>query len=83
MTTIIYHVQPTQLNHRQKSVRVFLSGDYEFLSRMYGISGASGATVLLLTTPSAYHLQFQVDIAVSTAPSPRKSSKPNQARGAQ
>jgi hypothetical protein len=25
-----------------KTVRVFLSGDYEFLCRMYGISGAAG-----------------------------------------
>ena len=27
---------------RGKRIRVFLSGDYEFLTRMYGLSGASG-----------------------------------------
>ena len=26
----------------EKTVRVFFSGDYEFLCRMYGISGAAG-----------------------------------------
>ena len=29
-------------NHRDYSFRIFMSGDYEFLSNMYGISGASG-----------------------------------------
>ena len=29
-------------HNRDKSVRVFLSGDYEFLCKMYGISGATG-----------------------------------------
>jgi len=28
--------------YRGYNIRVFLSGDYEFLSAMYGISGASG-----------------------------------------
>ena len=27
---------------RGKRIRVFLSGDYEFLTRVYGLSGASG-----------------------------------------
>ena len=30
------------LFYRGKNIRVFLSGDYEFLSNMYGLSGASG-----------------------------------------
>ena len=29
-------------------VRLFLSGDYEFLCRMYGLSGASGVTSSLI-----------------------------------
>ena len=29
-------------NLRGKRVRIFMSGDYEFLSRMYGITGAQG-----------------------------------------
>ena len=32
---------------RGKQFRVFLSGDYEFLCKMYGISGASGILPLL------------------------------------
>jgi hypothetical protein len=28
--------------NRGKSIRLFMSGDYEFLSRMYGITGAQG-----------------------------------------
>ena len=30
---------------RQYKLRVFVCGDYEFLSRMYGLSGASGMAV--------------------------------------
>lgn len=36
-----YTVQNNKLNRRKK-VRVFLCGDYEFLCRLYGLSGASG-----------------------------------------
>ena len=28
-----------------KRIRIFMSGDYEFLSRMYGISGAQGTCI--------------------------------------
>ena len=28
-----------------RTVHVFLTGDYEFLCRMYGLSGASGMTL--------------------------------------
>jgi hypothetical protein len=34
----VYSVTPV----RGKEIRLFMSGDYEFLSRMYGISGAQG-----------------------------------------
>ena len=30
------------ITYRGYNIRVFLSGDYEFLSAMYGTSGASG-----------------------------------------
>ena len=30
------------INYRQYTVKVFICGDYEFLSKMYGLSGASG-----------------------------------------
>ena len=29
-------------NNSGHAIRVFLTGDYEFLCRMYGLSGASG-----------------------------------------
>lgn len=31
--------------YRQYTIKVFLCGDYEFLCRMHGISGASGVHV--------------------------------------
>lgn len=34
---------------RGKSIRVFLSGDYEFLCRCYGLSGASGKLLKLFS----------------------------------
>ena len=39
------HVKYTSaINYRQYTVKVFIHvcGDYEFLSKMYGLSGASG-----------------------------------------
>ena len=37
------HVKYTSaINYRQYTVTVFICGDYEFLSKMYGLSGASG-----------------------------------------
>ena len=33
------------LTNRGKKIRIFLFGDYEFLGKAYGISGASGITV--------------------------------------
>ena len=30
------------INYRQYTVKVFICGDYEFLSKMHGLSGASG-----------------------------------------
>ena len=30
------------INYGQYTVKVFICGDYEFLSKMYGLSGASG-----------------------------------------
>ena len=29
-------------NSREYSIRIFICGDYEFLSKLYGLSGASG-----------------------------------------
>lgn len=36
--TIIY----TPVVHSGHTIKIFLTGDYEFLCRMYGLSGASG-----------------------------------------
>ena len=37
------HVKYTSpINYRQYTVKVFICGDFEFLSKMYGLSGASG-----------------------------------------
>ena len=49
--------------YRGKHIRVFLSGDYEFLSRAYGISGASSTC-----KDCAIWTQWDVT-AVSTVPS--------------
>lgn len=38
-----------ELPYRELSLRVFLCGDYEFLSRMYGLSGASGMLIIQLS----------------------------------
>ena len=35
------------LNHRGKRIRIFLFGDYQFLCKAYGISGASGTDTWL------------------------------------
>ena len=34
---------------RGKRIRVFLCGDYQFLSHMFGISGASGVVYFVYT----------------------------------
>ena len=37
------HVKYTSaINYRQYTVKVFICGDYKFLSKMYGLSGVSG-----------------------------------------
>ena len=44
----IYIFKLSSLNmykHRDWTIRVFFSGDYEFLTAMYGLSGASGKTI--------------------------------------
>ena len=33
---------------RGKKIRLFVFGDYEFLCKMYGISGASGRTIQMI-----------------------------------
>lgn len=46
---------------RGKDIRVFLSGDYEFLTRMYGLSGASGSlryTLVQATTTTFAFLLY-------------------------
>ena len=43
---ITRHNAHTCTHTRGKRIRVFLSGDYEFLTRMYGLSGASGRSFL-------------------------------------
>ena len=43
LISYLYNVQYTTAIHdRQYTVKVFICGDYEFLSKMYGLSGASG-----------------------------------------
>ena len=32
-------------NYRGKHMRIFMSGDYELVSKMFGISGASGRVI--------------------------------------
>ena len=46
-----------------KSVRIFLSGDYEFLCRMYGLSGAAG-NKSILAIESCLHVHIHVHVLV-------------------
>ena len=39
---------PLYILYRNKSIRVFIAGDYELVCKMYGISGASGITKIKL-----------------------------------
>ena len=41
----IYTFMFCGLKSRGKRIRIFMSGDYEFLSRMYGITGAQGTCI--------------------------------------
>ena len=42
----IYIFKLSSLNmYKHRDLRVFFSGDYEFLTAMYGLSGASGKTI--------------------------------------
>ena len=41
---------------RGKQFRVFLSGDYEFVCKMYGISGASGTSRICTKFSKAFNL---------------------------
>ena len=36
------NIMKSVIHIRDKSVRIFMYGDYEFQCKMYGISGASG-----------------------------------------
>ena len=44
------------LKHREKKFRLFMSGDYEFLSRMYGITGAQGGVREIYVHMKMLHL---------------------------
>lgn len=55
-------------------IRVFLNGDYEFLSHMYGISGASGKTKKFYLYALLDNTK-QENTAASTATSQKSSSK--------
>lgn len=46
-------------NWRQKSLRIFLSGDYEFLCKLYGLSGASGRHCCLYCTITSEQLKVK------------------------
>ena len=45
----------THLLYRNKSIRVFMVGDYELLCKMYGISGASGMHPMVEFTDLSAH----------------------------
>ena len=36
-------------NCKQYTIKIFICGDFEFLSKMYGLSGASGRWALLFS----------------------------------
>ena len=56
-----------QLKHRGKKIRVFLFGDYEYMGKMYGISGASGKSTLQKTyTPPTVHVHVRMYMYVCT-----------------
>ena len=53
----IYIFKLSSLNmykHRDWTIQVFFSGDYEFLTAMYGLSGASGKTIKFSNLQSHY-----------------------------
>ena len=48
---MIHKYTRLMLIYRGKSIKLFVSGDYELLCKMYGISGASGSALSVdLTT---------------------------------
>ena len=56
--------------YRGKKFRIFMSGDYEFLSHMYGITGAQGNKSYSTKHDCSNTLTLQDDIHVSGALSP-------------
>lgn len=47
-------------NYRGKTIRVFLSGDYEFLCNMFGLSGASGKKTITGNSHNYYHMKILI-----------------------
>lgn len=44
------------LQHSEWNIKIFLSGDYEYLCKMYGLSGASGKTKDLNLIPANHQV---------------------------
>ena len=52
LNNIIY----IMLQHSEWNIKIFLSGDYEYLCKMYGLSGASGKTKNLNLIPANHQV---------------------------
>lgn len=64
-------------NNRDKTLKIFMSGDYELLCRLYGISGASGTSIFLTKDTVLYTSRQTLLLVVPYFPAgPKNTTTP-------